>query len=65
MLSILAAIVVIAKAKQKGWDSIYLKAYLDASGQPGKPKLPLFPTLDRSSERLTDTPLSRRNALEM
>ncbi len=31
----------------------------------GKAKLPLFPTLDRSSEQLTDAPLSRRNALDM
>ena len=42
-----------------------LKAYLEASGRAGQPKLSLFPTLGRSSERLTDTPLSRRNALDM
>ena len=42
-----------------------LKAYLGASGRANQPKLPLFPTLGRSSEQLTDTPLSRRNALDM
>ena len=43
----------------------YLKAYLDAAGRADQPKLPLFPSLGRSSEQLTDTPLSRRNALDM
>ena len=42
----------------------YLKAYLEASGRAGQPKRPLFPTLGRSSEH-TNTPLSRRNALDM
>ncbi len=43
----------------------YMKAYLEASGRAGQPKLPLFPSLGRSSEQLTDVPLSRRNALDM
>ncbi len=43
----------------------YLKTYLEVSSRAGQPKLPLFPTLGRSSEKLTDTPLSRRNALDM
>ncbi len=43
----------------------YLKAYLEASGRADQPKRPLFPTLGRSSEQLTDKPLSRRNALDM
>ena len=43
----------------------YLKAYLDASGRAAQPKPPLFPPLGRSSEQVTDKPLSRRNALDM
>jgi len=42
-----------------------LKAYLETSGRVGQPKLPLFPTLGRSSEQLRNAPLSRRNALHM
>ena len=37
----------------------------DDARAAGRPKFPLFPTLGRSSEQLTGTSLSRRNALDM